>query len=218
MMDIRQEIASRLRKRRHELGMTVDDVSRLVPDRPSASRYSHWEKGERLPKMEQLIELARALQVSPSYICGFTSDMRDYDAENRQFITLADAHITQASGNMFKLPSDRSVAFNIDTLADAGLRDHQLILLVAPDTSMAPAIQKGDKVLVDRDQRIPDERDIFALLVKNNVWFRWIRPELDGSFTVQAEDGDVTPPTKIEADALESLCIIGRVAGLSRFR
>ena len=217
-MDIRKEIARRLRARRHELTMTVGQVSARMPSKPSDPRYNHWEKGERLPKMEQILELAEALNVSPAYLCGFTPDMRDHDAEARQFTSLEDAPISLPNGAVVMLPTDRSLQFNVDDVTSHGLRPERLILLVAGDNSMAPVLAEGDRALVDRDQRTPEIRDIFALLVRNKVWFRWICPELDGSFTVTAEDGEQQRETRIEADALDSLCIIGRVTNISRYR
>lgn len=217
-MDIRKEIARRLRARRHELGMTVGQVSARMPSKPSDPRFNHWEKGERLPKMEQLLELAQALNVSPSYLCGFTTDMHENDPRGREFARLENAPVTLPSSEVVMLPTDRSIQFNSHDLEAHGLKPERLILLVAGDSSMAPVLCEGDRALVDRDRRVPEVRDMFALLVRNKVWFRWICPELDGTFTVTAEDGEQQRETSIDAAALDSLCIIGRVTNISRYR
>jgi transcriptional regulator with XRE-family HTH domain len=217
-MDIRKEIARRLRARRHELDMTVAQVSARMPSKPSDPRYNHWEKGERLPKMEQILELADALSVSPAYLCAFTQDMKDQNSETRHFAILKDAPVSLPSGDLVMLPTDRSIQFNLDDIKAHGLNAERLILLVAGDKSMAPVLNEGDRALVDRDQRMPEVRDLFAILVRNKVWFRWICPELDGSFTVTAEDGEQQRETRIEAQALDTLCIIGRVTNISRYR
>jgi transcriptional regulator with XRE-family HTH domain len=218
-MDIRKETARRLRARRLELDLTVGQVSARMPSRPSDPRYNHWEKGERLPKMEQILELAEALNVSPAYICGFTPDMHDQIQNACQFSTFKKAAISLPTGEVVQLPSDHSVQFNMESLRARGLNPERLILLVADGNSMAPVLNEGDFALVDRDQRVPErKRDIFAMLVRNKVWFRWICPELDGSFTVTAEDGEQQRETRIEADALDKLCIIGRVTNISSYR
>lgn len=217
-MDIRQEIARRIRVRRHELDLTIAEVSARMPSKPSDSRYHHWEGGKRLPKMEQLIEIAHALKVSPSWICGFTADMRDLDADLRLFTSLEDAHISLLSGDLVSLPTDRSLQFNIEELRSLDLKPDRLILLRVSDQSMSPSLSEGDRALVDRERRTPEERDLFAMLVRNKVWFRWICQELDGSFTVTAEDGEAQRPTRIEADKLDTLGIIGRVTSITRFR
>lgn len=217
-MDIRQEIARRIRARRQELELTVSEVSARMPSKPSDPRYNHWEGGKRLPKMEQLIEIAQALKVSPSWICGFTADMRDLDADTRLFTSLEDAHVTLPSGDVVCLPTDRSLQFSIEDLRMMGLKPDRLILLKVADKSMAPVLSEGDRVLIDRESTVPEERDLFAMMVKNKVWFRWICPELDDSFTVTAEDGEAQRPTRIEAAKLETLGIIGRVKSITRFR
>lgn len=217
-MDIRQEFAHRLRTRRVELGLTQIQVSERMPSQPSDVRISHYESGRNLPKMEQILEFAEVLNVSPAWLCGFTSYKRDEDAEDRHFATLEDAPIPLPSGDVVMLPTDRSVQFTTETLSAHGLKPERLILLAVTDKTMAPALPEGARALVNRDQRVPTGRDMYAMLVRNKVWFRWICVELDGSFTVTAEDGDQQRETRIEATALDSLCIIGRVADISYFR
>lgn len=217
-MDIRQEFARRLRLRRSELELTRGQVSARMASRPSDPRFSHWETGGRLPKMEQILELAEALNVSPAYLCGFTPYKRDEDAEAREFVSLEDAAISLPSGDVVMLPTDKTLQFNAAELIAHNLKPERLILLAATDKSMAPVLPEGARALVNRDQRIPTERDMYAMLVRNKVWFRWICVELDGSFTVTAEDGEHQRETRIEANALETLCIIGRVTNISRYR
>lgn len=217
-MDIRTEFAKRLRKARNDLNMTVPQVSALMPSHPEAPRFSHWEKGARLPKMEQILELAEALRVSPSYLCGFSSEMQDADARERRVLIPEDAPLSLPTGDVVMIPSDHSLQFRLDDILAQGLTPERQILLAVNDTSMHPVLSEGDRVLVDRDCRVPETRDIFALLVRNKVWFRWICPELDGTFTVTAEDGEQQRETRIEADELETLCIIGRVAHIARYR
>jgi len=217
-MAIRQEIAKRLRGRRNELNLSASEVSDRMPSKPIPARYSHWESGRSLPKIEQLIEIAHALKVSPSWVCGFTADMRDPNADTRLFTSLEDAHISLPTGEMVSLPTERSLQFNIEELEARGLKPERLILLKVGDESMAPVLCEDDLALIDREQRTPEGRDLFAMLVRNKVWFRWIRRELDGSFTVTAEDADAQHPTRIEADKLETLCIIGRVTNITRYR
>lgn len=219
MTDIRETIALRMEQRRNELNLTFDQVARrMTTTKPSIARYSKWEYGENSPKLEQLSEIASALEISPSYLCGFTNDRTSERAVVELFAQLPAAHMATPDGSTTMLESDKSLAFNEGVLRKKSLRAHQLILLKAHDNSMGTHVAAGDLVLVNRDECIPAELDIFALLVKNRVWFRWIRPELDGTFTVFAEDDSKYPPERIQSDNLRALCIIGRAVCISRFR
>ena len=217
-MDIRQNFARRLRSCRTEMDLTARQLSARMPSAPSETRISHYESGRNLPKMEQILELAEALNVAPAYLCGFTQFKRDEDSGAREFVSLDDAPVSLPSGDVVMLPTDRTVQFSGEALAAQGLNPARLILLAAGDNSMAPVLPEGARALVNRDQRVPGHRDMYAMLVRNKVWFRWICVELDGSFTVTAEDGEYQRETRIEASALESLCIIGRVTNISRYR
>lgn len=219
MMDIRGTIAARMAKRREELGLTLSEASqRMTTSRPSISRYAHWETGNNSPKLELLPEIAAALQMSPAYLCGFSNDRDSGVGSIDLFSRLPAASINVPGGAVVNLDSDKSLAFSQEALTPRGLREHQLILLKAHDNSMGNEVAAGDLVLVNRDEAVPVELDIFAVLVKNRVWFRWIRPEMDGSFTVFAEDDGKYPPVKIEGDKLSTLCIIGRAVSITRFR
>jgi hypothetical protein len=47
---------------------------------------------------------------------------------------------------------------------------------------------------------------------------RWIRPEINGSFTIAAEDTEHYPDNRLTKDGLTELRIIGRVTRISRDR
>lgn len=54
-----KNIPSQLIKRRIELGMTQEEVCKLTGQHVTA--LSHWETGHRVPTIQNLIELSRAL-------------------------------------------------------------------------------------------------------------------------------------------------------------
>lgn len=63
-------IKDRLKKRRRQLGMTIEDVARLAG--VSSATVSRWETGDiENMRLDKIALLAKALQVTPSYIMGW---------------------------------------------------------------------------------------------------------------------------------------------------
>lgn len=85
------------------------------------------------------------------------------------------------------------------------------------DTLMDNDLIKGDEVQIDSSVTVPSTTDMFAIKVNDQVWVRWIRPELDGSYTIRAVDAKHWPEMKVGSlDELKKLEIIGRVHCIKR--
>lgn len=85
------------------------------------------------------------------------------------------------------------------------------------DNLMSDDLVKGDEVQIDSAITIPRTTDMFAIRVNGEVWVRWIRPELDSSYTIRATDSKHWPDMKIDnLDKLKELEIIGRVHCVKR--
>ena len=67
------EMKEIIRKRRSELGLTLEDVALRVG--VSRATVQRWEKGVlQNPGRDKIANLAAALQVSPEYLLGWTDD------------------------------------------------------------------------------------------------------------------------------------------------
>ncbi len=85
------------------------------------------------------------------------------------------------------------------------------------DTLMDPELKKGDEVQIDNSITLPTTTDMFAIEVNGQTWVRWIRPELDGSYTIKAADVKQCPTLKADnLNELKKLKIIGRVYQIKR--
>lgn len=217
-MQTSAKLASRMEQRRAELRLTIANAARRMTNaKPSPSSFHHWETGQRKPHLDYIVEIAEALEVSPAWLLGFTDDMQGSGSKDL-YATFPDADAEPNGREPVQIKSDRSLKFSEGLLSQHNMSANNLVLLSATDSTMGNVIRIGDLVLVDRNQTIPDKIDTFALLVNDRVWFRWIRPEFDGSFTIFAEDESKTPSTSIPAEKLQSLCILGRVAAITRFQ
>lgn len=215
MLDIKSVIAKRLRQCRTEQGWTGEETAKKLNVGPS--RYSNWEQGLRKPKDDQIFDLAELFNKPAAWIAGLTDfagpaiGAQQFIAPNQPTISVNGKTIT-----LDKLANN--AAISIDYIKRRQLNENRLSCIFAPDDSMAPLIKEGDEMLIDRTQTDVKKADLFAIWVNGQVWIRWIRPEINGDFTITAEDTDHYPDNKITKNEIAELFIIGRVARVSRNR
>jgi transcriptional regulator with XRE-family HTH domain len=210
IIDTESPISERLAQARQRLKMKIDDVCARMPSRPSTSKYHAWERGRAMPKIPTILELAAALEVAPGYLMGITNDYRtNLDSG---YPCLEGTSVINAEGAAVRIATDKNAAFSAFYFEQLGLTPERCILVKATDSSMSPTLSKNDLALIDHSNKTPRERDLYALLVDNRIWFRWLEPELDGSIKVINHDGREV----VAKD--ESLVIIGRVTAILHSR
>ncbi|MCF1457390.1 MAG: LexA family transcriptional regulator [Shewanella sp.] len=219
-MDIKQIIGQRLRQCRHELNWTAEDAAKRLSKPVLPSRYSNWELGLRAPKPEQIFDLANLYKKSPAWVAGY-SDIESTPADSLNFVSVSQATISVKDTLLVLERVSNDSAFNRDYIRRRGLNENKLTSIIAPDDSMCgrnALIKEGDELLIDRSQTTVTKADLFAMLVNDQIWIRWIRPEITGGFTVATEDPAHYPDTSLSAAELASQKIIGRVTRISRDR
>lgn len=75
------EIGERIKARREELGMSQDELARMVGYKWRSSINKIELGGQRLPQ-KKIVEIARALRVTPSYLMGWEDNMYIDDEGN----------------------------------------------------------------------------------------------------------------------------------------
>ena len=103
-------------------------------------------------------------------------------------------------------------AFPPALLRQLGVRAAAASIIRVEGDSMAPTLEDGDEILVDRDRRRPDgRRGIFVLRVEGTLMVKRLRSAVGGIELVS--DNPAYPPRLVPKRAVE---VIGRVAWLSR--
>lgn len=212
MPETRDIIATRLSEARRDRGWSIAETARRMNF--SRSRYSNWELNYRAPKYDELELAANVLGVSPAYLAGWTDQPADqgYQPINRATLPVG--------GDSARVENATDLAAYRDGyLDDRRLEARQLMAIRVDDDTMADVVQRGDVVLADMRHRRPEGKpDLFALLVNGRAWVRWIRPELDGNYTLSAEDKRQYPDQQLTDDELADMAIIGRIARIERDR
>jgi len=94
-------IAERIRNRRLELGMSQDELARLMGYKSRSSIYKIEASGQDLPR-KKIVKLAEALHTTPEYIMGWEEKPKEKEPVKIQFSE-------EARTNLYRL---------IDSLAD----------------------------------------------------------------------------------------------------
>lgn len=215
MSDIQNEIAKRLRQCRSEKGWTIDETVKQLGI--GTSTYSNWEQGLRKPKLEAFVLLAEAFGTTPAYLACFV-DYKHKDTGPRDLISTNHPTAT-IKGETVNLDNvANQCAYELAYLKSRYLDENKLVSIIATDSTMKGVIDKGDELLIDRSATTVAKNDLFAILVNNQVWIRWIRPEIPGGFTLAAEDKSQYNDTRLTQAELDELAVIGRVIRISRDR
>lgn len=90
-------IAERIRNRRLELGMSQDELARLMGYKSRSSIYKIEASGQDLPR-KKIVKLAEALHTTPEYIMGWEEKPKDELDQGAHKIK-----ITKSDGNIIVL-------------------------------------------------------------------------------------------------------------------
>ena len=155
-------IGERIRNRRKELGLTVDELAeKLGKNRATVYRYESNEI-EKLPTTV-LEPLAVALGVTPAYLMGWEDEKPN-------------AELISAGDSIYKIPVFSSVSAGFGAYACSDIIDYMPLYFQnpsdVPDTicikvqgdSMYPKIEDGDIIVVRRQESV-DSGSIAVVLV-----------------------------------------------------
>lgn len=127
------------------------------------NRISNYERGRRIPKLEDVNLLARALGVSRPELLGDTVPLGEDDghvnvAGYAQAVGLGEGPLAEEYAETHKLK------FRADSLARKRLKAKDLAVFYGQGDSMEPRIHDGDAVLFDRSDTRPRDGNLFVVL------------------------------------------------------
>lgn len=197
-------VGQRIASARKARGLTIKEVAAQAHPPIDPSTWGNYEVGLRGPKIDTLIRMSKALRVSLSYLAGIADSMSGDDAAGFTLLT---------GGEMPAKAEVKYVGFNADKLAERGFKDTNLLALNVRDNSIKN-LSPGDAVFIDTSVTYPKSQGIFAIKTNSDQTFlRYIRPELDGTFTMLCDDKNQYPDMTMTAEEIKKLPIVGKKIG-----
>lgn len=219
MFDIKETISARLKACRAQKGWTFADcaneLSRITGAKFIPSRYGNWELGINVPPLEMVFALGALYGKPGAYLVGLTDD--DGTSPETRNYAIPTQSVVPSRGGLTDL-GDNALAFHLSFLDSIKLDKDKILLVAAPDDSMAGLIEEGDRALIDLGETSVTRDDLFAIMVKDRLWLRWIRQTLTGDYVIQAERRDHYPDHTLSDAELAGLHILGRVRMITHLR
>ena len=151
-------IADRIRSTRIKSDMTLTEAARL--SNMSKARISNWEQGLRVPKYEQIFELAKILKTRPEYLIGWIDEDE-----------LEDKYSYYKPSAPFDNPDRKeNVSYHINYLEKLNLNKSFLLSIIVTDESAAGDIKINDELLIDTKATYLNKNDLFAIQSNNRIW------------------------------------------------
>ncbi|OEF50998.1 hypothetical protein A1OW_10375 [Enterovibrio norvegicus] len=194
----------RLKAERNAAGLTA--VQAAAASGMTKSAWLNYECGIRSPHISKIPALAKAVNSTASYLAMFT-DHKGEAADEWPYVVARDE-----SG---KIDSSRFLSFEIGELKQRGISERDIVFIPARDNAMAPEINEGDMVLIDKKKNTATDNAIYAVIdPAGNAQLRRIRPDIEGGYTMLANDKTAVDDVKLTQDALSNIRILGRYVGL----
>ena len=221
MPELQATVAKRIKQCRTSHGWTMDETAKrlsvIAGKEMSTSRYSNWELGLRMPGPEQIIHLGQLFGKPPAWVQGFT-DNDSLSAVSASYITANSPNILTKNGLLTLTQATDSTAYSLDYLASRGLNRNKLLSIRQIDKSMQGVVDEGAEVLLDLEQNAVRGADLFGIAVAGHIWIRYIRPEMNGTYTISAADNSQYADQNLTAEQFKDIDVIGRVARIAHDR
>lgn len=221
MSKLQATVAKRIKQCRTSHGWTMDETAKrlsvIAGKEMSPSRYSNWELGLRMPGPEQMIHLGQLFGKPAAWVQGFT-DNDSLSAVSSNYVTANSPNIATKTGLLNVTQATDSTAYSLDYLAARGLNRNKLLSIRQIDKSMHGVVEEGAEVLLDLDQQAVRGADLFGIAVAGHIWIRYIRPEMNGTYTITAADNSQYTDQNLSPEQFKDIDVIGRVARIAHDR
>lgn len=165
---------------------TSKKLSQLEGSSFTRSQWNNWELGLREPSHHVYESLAKIL--------GTTRELLAWD---------------------FLKDSCNTSINQITKLRQREIKRDDVLNHVVLDNTLEPKVEKGDEVLINTASKCVNNVGLFAIQGNGGLWIRWIRPELNGGYTVYCENKSHCPDQTIKS--LDEINIIGAVVNINRW-
>ncbi len=199
-----KEIGKRMREKRKELSMTLDEVADTV--KVAKSTIQRYETGKiETPKIPVVREIAKALGVSSQWLLGDN----DTTGEDYAYIPL----LGEVAAGMGAWADNRVDDYIVESAA-AKEKDKDLIYLKVTGDSMYPEFHEGDLVLVECTPSV--ESGSFAVVIVDNENGVVKRLMYGDDYIELLSVNPMYPPRIFKGADTARIRVFGKVVGLKR--
>ena len=199
------EFTEKLKRLRTQYGYSYAKLAKLIGT--SASAVSMWEHGNRVPRGDNLLQLARVFSCSPEY---FTNPAYDDMTEQSKTVTVPVLGDVSAGLPMF---CEENILDYEEISLSVAKQGEYFALRIRGD-SMKPRMQSGDVVIVRQQPTVDDGQVAVVLVNGDSATVKVIRHTGDGLSLIPTNPD--YSPLVFTADAVKQLPvrILGRVVEL----
>ncbi|CAM4434729.1 MAG: hypothetical protein LEGION0403_FIIPPAGN_02746 [Legionella sp.] len=172
-MSIKEKIGLRIKQERTAKGITRKALAELT-EHLNASRINNYERGDRTPGPEEIKLLAKALEVSPSFLMCLSDDRQGKPAKTPGLgglIPILDAK--QACNPMLTIQNmkEENYVEKVDLVPiSSSLQEcigNHTFALIVKDESMVPEFRPNDVLIIDPDT-VPNPGDLVMAKLDND--------------------------------------------------
>lgn len=201
-------IGERIKKKREELKLSQEQLAEIMGYKSKTSIHKAEQGITDLPQ-SKIIEFARALKTTPSYLMGWEEKIEKSNAvilDKSQFIYVP-VYGKASAGNGY---------INMDTVLYDKLihingYSHDSFLIEVSGDSMEPTILDGEFVLVDPTHTEICEGKIYVITYNNETFIKMIEKHEENEIVLLKSINQKYRDKVIKKEEFESVKIEGRV-------
>ena len=207
-------LANRIRKRREELGMSQDELAKLMGYK-SRSSINKIEMGVNDVTQSKIVSFANALKVSPGYLMGWEENT----AEETPFFapTVTDDTVTfpvigdvAAGFDHFVSPDWSGDTVEIPVSYLKGRKQEEFMVLRVCGDSMYPLFLDNDKVLILKQSTLNRSGEIGAVLYNGDmVTLKKVEYVMGEDWLELVPLNPTYKPQRVEGEELENCRVLG---------
>ena len=205
-----ETLSVKLKSKRKELRLSQEELAKIIG--VDQKTISHWENGVNEPQLHKLRIFCDNFKIPMSYFTGETSRQ----IENVMFIDYyPDVYASCGRGGLISSQNKETLAMPVELLPTRIRNDKTYSIIRTRGNSMAPEIQDGDMLLVEKydGEQIVDN-SIYFFMYENEVYVKRLSKNINE--VVITSDNKDYRQIILRNEELENFFIIGKVFGFAR--
>lgn len=215
-----------------DIGTRINEVSAILGGKKelakvaglSESQLHRIVSGESQPRLEPIAAMARAANVSLTWLATGEGPMRlgdetkEKSREMNEFALIPGYNVEVAAGAgaspVDEQPS-RRLAFRHKWLRYKGLNEKDLVLVFARGDSMEPTISDNNTLMIDTSQQELSDGAIYVIRVNSHLVVKRVQTLLNRDIMLISDNTAYHPET-LKPEQLSDLRVIGKVVWVGK--